>query len=95
MRRRGKGEASFLHCKSPGREEPDVTNRGRGMEGVREANRDKREEKMKKEEERWKLRWGKRKCGKEEGRNREGKKRKIKKKKKVWDESGGRGDTWH
>lgn len=33
LRRRGKGEASFLHCKSPGREEPDVTNRGRGDEG--------------------------------------------------------------
>lgn len=80
MRRRGKGEASFLHCKSPGREEPDVTNRERGMEGVREANRDKREEKMKKEEERWKMRWRKRKSGKEECRNREGKKRKIRKK---------------
>lgn len=31
LRRRGKGEASFLHCKPPGREEVDVTNRGRGM----------------------------------------------------------------
>lgn len=46
-RRRGKGEASFLHYKSPGREEPDVTNRGRGMEvgEKKEAKRDKKEEK--------------------------------------------------
>lgn len=48
MRRRGKGEASFLRCKSPGREEPDVTKRGRGMKGEKEAKRDKREEKTEK-----------------------------------------------
>lgn len=74
MRRRGKGEASFLHCKSPGREELNVMNRGRGMKGEKEAKRDKREEKTAKEGERWKLRWGKSKCGKEEGRRKEGKK---------------------
>lgn len=52
MRRRGKGEASFLHCKSPGREEqPDVTNRGRGMEGEKEAKRDKRGRRVGKERE--------------------------------------------
>lgn len=43
MRRRGKGEASFLHCESLGREELDVMNRGRGMKGEKEAKRDKRE----------------------------------------------------
>lgn len=42
MRRRGKGEASFLHCKSLGR--GDVMNRGRRMKGEKEAKRDKREE---------------------------------------------------
>lgn len=39
MRRRGKGEASFLHCKSARREEADVTNRGREMEGDKEAKK--------------------------------------------------------
>ncbi len=48
LRRRGKGEASFLHCKSPGREEADVTDRGRGRKGAKEAKRDKREEKTEK-----------------------------------------------
>lgn len=43
LRRKGKGEASFLHCKSLGREELDVMNRGRGMKGEKEAKRDKRE----------------------------------------------------
>ena len=90
MRRRGKGEASFLHCKSPGREEPNVTNRGRGMTGEKEAKRDKREEKTAKEGERWKLRWGKSKCGKEEGRR-----ERRKKTQEVLDESGGRGGAGH
>lgn len=41
LRRREKGEASFLYSKSPGREEASVTNRGRGMEGEKEAKRNK------------------------------------------------------
>lgn len=45
MRRRGKGEASFLHCKSPGREEADVKNRGRT---VKKAKRNKTGENEKK-----------------------------------------------
>ncbi len=50
LRRRGKGEASFLHCKSPGRGEADVTHRGRGIKGgERGKKRDKREEKTEKE----------------------------------------------
>lgn len=40
-RRRGKGEASFLRCKSLGRE--DVMNRGRSMKGEKEAKRGERE----------------------------------------------------
>lgn len=90
MRRRGKGEASFLRCKSPGREEPHVTNRGRRMEGEKEAKRDIKEGKTVTEGERGKLRWGRRKCGKEEDRNREGNKKKTR-----GAERGGRGDTGH
>lgn len=54
MRRRGKGEASFLYCKSPGREEADVTDRGRGMKGEKEAKerQKRREEKTGREGER-------------------------------------------
>lgn len=49
MRRRGKGEASFLLCKSPGREETGVMNRGRGLgrggiEGQRETKERTRED---------------------------------------------------
>lgn len=94
MRRRGKGEASFLHCKSPGREEPDVTNRGRGMKGEKEAKRDKREEKTEKERERWKLRWSKRKCGKEEGRNRGKERRRIQGNKMCWMRAEREGRHW-
>lgn len=43
-----RGFLPSLQVKSPGREEPDITNRGRGMEGEREAKRDKGEEKRKK-----------------------------------------------
>lgn len=54
MKRRGKGEASFLHCKSPGREEANVMNRGRGMEG-RKRQKESEEENLRKEgaEEKW------------------------------------------
>lgn len=65
LRRRGKGEASFLHYKSPGREETGVMNRGRGLRGgERGKERQKRgEEKTEKQEEMWKLRWGKKNRG--------------------------------
>lgn len=43
LRRRGKGEASFLHYKSPGREETGVMNRGRGLRGGRKRERETKE----------------------------------------------------
>lgn len=51
MRRRGKGEASFLRCKSPGREEPDVTSRGRGMKGGERETKEGRRRRKKVETE--------------------------------------------
>ena len=95
MRRRGKGEASFLHCKSPGREEqPDVMNRGRGMEGEKEAKRDKRGRRVGKERERKKERWKKsmwERRGQGHRRGRRGKQGN----KRCWTRAGGRGDTGH
>lgn len=91
LRRRGKGEASFLHCKSPGREEPDVTSRGRGMEGEKERQKSGEDGEKSGEVE---TEVGQKKMWEKRGRNREGKKKKIRQK-EVLDESRGRGDTGH
>lgn len=87
LRRRGKGEASFLHCKSPGREETRRHAQRKRDEGGETKERRRRRE-------RWKLRWRKRKCRKEEGRKR-GRKEEETRQREVLDESGGRGDTGH
>lgn len=50
LRRRGKGEASFLHCKSPGRGEADVTHRGRGIKGGERGKRETKERRRRKKE---------------------------------------------
>lgn len=65
MRRRGKGEASFLHFKSLGREEPDLMNIGRGMKGEKEAK--PKQTGREKEGKRRKLKLGKRKRGQKWG----------------------------